>query len=196
MRQWVRVAVMRTGPSRGPGLSRPWGTHLRASGVPPPHHLSASPTAACLPRGGGDTGALPLAPSRRPHGATFPRVRLHPAFCVPPRSQPGRGPVAAETLQVGDPAVDTALREWHRIRTCKASTPGCRARGAGARVRMQTCPRPPFRDHGWLPRRSCVGPGPGVKEGWVAGARGRLAHLSTSLEERLNIRINPPICSE
>lgn len=92
--------------------------------------------------------------------------------------------------------MDTVLRERHRVRTRKASASGCRARGAGARVRMQTCPRPPFRDHGWLPRRSRVGPEPGVKEGWVAGARGRLAHLPTSLEERLNIHIKPSICSE
>ncbi|CAN0555887.1 unnamed protein product [Rangifer tarandus platyrhynchus] len=43
--------------------------------------------------------------------------------------------------------MDTALRERHRIRTRKASAPGCRARGSGARVRMQTFPRPPFQDH-------------------------------------------------
>lgn len=92
--------------------------------------------------------------------------------------------------------MDTALRERHRIRTRKASAPGCRARGSGARVRMQTFPRPPFQDHRWLPRRSRVGPEPRVKEGWAAGARGHLAHLPTSLEERLNIHINPPICSE
>ena len=87
----------------------------------------------------------------------------------PPSSQPGRGPAATETLQEGDPATDTALRERHSVRTRKASTPGCSARGVGAGIRMWACPHPPFWDRGRLPSRSRVGSEPRVEEGWVAG---------------------------
>ena len=195
---WAREAMGQSGCDENRSVQGP--RAVQGTGHPPASvWRPPTPPSQCI------TNCSVSSQRRRGRGSPAPGSQQ-----VPPRGHlptrpappsvlcplPGRGPVAAETLQVGDPAMDTALREWHRIRTHKASTPGCRARSAGARVRMQTCPRPLFRDHGWLPRRSCVGPEPGVKEGWAAGARGRLAHLPTSLEERLNIRINPPICSE
>lgn len=181
----IRAAGTRTGPSRSPGPPGAWGTHLRMADVTPSSHLSASPTTVRLPRGGGDPGALPLASSRCPHGAPFPRVWLHPAPWVPqarsldrhlqqqrpyrrgtlPRTPPRTSGAVSGPTEPAPQAAGPAGRELASGRgpahACPSGITGSSPEGAG-----------------WV-----LSPGWRRVGGWLSG---NLAHLPTSLEERLN----------
>lgn len=138
-----------------------------------------------LPRGGGDPGALPLASSRCPHGAPFPCVWLHPAPRVPQarsldRHLQQQRPYRRGTLPRTPPCVSGAV-SGPTEPAPQAAGPAGRELASG-RGPAYACPSGIMGSSpegaGWV-----LSPGWRRVGGWLSG---NLAHLPTSLEERLN----------